>query len=336
MAVTIHIPGPLRGYAGGAAQVVLEAAASTLAEALTELGARFPGVRDRVLDEQGCIRPHVNLFVDREDVRFGSGLQTGLRGDAVVHILPAVSGGAARTARGVFSGIHLEAVARAQLLRVRMRATVASMKRAFVLVAAIGAAVTTPRPSCAQSRDLDARVQAFLDGARGTWRDMNVPYEDGKVLYDLIVARGFKSGLEIGTSTGHSGIWIAWAFSRTGGRLVTIEIDERRHREALRNFEAAGVASYVDARLADAHRLVKELPGPFDFVFADADKDWYPQYFTDVGPKLSKGGCFTAHNVANAFGGIRKFLELVRARSEYRTTIDNTSRSGVSISCKEK
>jgi len=93
MAVTVHIPGPLRGYAGGASQVVLERGAATLAEALAQVGSRFPGVRDRVLDEQGRVRPHVNVFVDREDVRFGGGLETALRADAVVHILPAVSGG---------------------------------------------------------------------------------------------------------------------------------------------------------------------------------------------------------------------------------------------------
>jgi len=211
------------------------------------------------------------------------------------------------------------------------------MKRASILLAAaLAALVSSPHAGFSQALDLDARVQAFLDAARGKWRDLNVPYEDGQILHDLIVARRLESGLEIGTSTGHSGIWIAWAFSKTGGKLITLEIDERRHREALRNFEAAGVAAYVDARLGDAHQLVKELPGPFDFVFSDADKDWYPQYFRDVETKLVPGGCFTAHNVANPFGGIREFLELVRARTDYRTTIDRTSRSGISISCKEK
>ena len=93
---------------------------------------------------------------------------------------------------------------------------------------------------------------------------MNVPYEDGRVLHDLVVKKGFKRGLEIGTSTGHSTVWIAWAMSKTGGKLVTIEIDERRHRIARQNLEAAGLSAYVDARLGDAHEIVKELPGPFD------------------------------------------------------------------------
>ncbi len=127
---------------------------------------------------------------------------------------------------------------------------------------------------------------------------MNVPEADGRALYDLIVKNGYKRALEIGTSTGHSGIWIAWALSKTGGRLITIDIDEQRHREARQNFEAAGVAPFIDARLADAHDLVPRLEGPFDFVFVDADKDWYSNYAKAVLPKLTVGGSLTAHNVS--------------------------------------
>ena len=205
---------------------------------------------------------------------------------------------------------------------------------ALVLAAAAGSRPAEPQaPTGGKSRDLDARVQALLDRARGEWHDLNVPYEDGKVLHDLVVRKGFKRGLEIGTSTGHSGIWIAWAMSKTGGRLTTIEIDEGRYRQAVANFEKAGVAPLVDARLADAHALVKELPGPFDFVFSDADKEWYTQYFKDLEGKMAPGGCFTAHNVLDGFAGIDAFLEYVRARPGYETTIERTSRSGISVSC---
>jgi len=84
----------------------------------------------------------------------------------------------------------------------------------------------------------------------------------------------YKKAIDIGTSTGLSAIWIAWALSKTGGKLITIEIDEGRHKKALVNFEQAGLSKYIDARLADAHDLVKELKGPFDFVFSDADKNY--------------------------------------------------------------
>jgi len=190
------------------------------------------------------------------------------------------------------------------------------------------------QPSSNQA-ELDRKVKKFLDENRTKWHDWNVPYEDGKVLYNLIVKNNYKRALEIGTSTGHSAIWMAWALSKTGGRLITIEIDESRYRIALENFKKAGVEEWIDARLADAHSLVKKLKGPFDFVFSDADKDWYTQYFKDVDPKLVVGGCFTAHNVTNAFGGIKAFLDYIRTLPNYQTTFDRSSSAGISISYKK-
>ena len=185
------------------------------------------------------------------------------------------------------------------------------------------------------SRALDARVKKFLEDRKGTWHDWNVPYSDGKVLYDLIVKNKYTRAVDIGTSTGHSAIWMAWALSKTGGKLITIEIDEGRHTRALANFKAAGLSEYIDARLADAHDLVEELEGPFDFVFSDADKDWYKNYFIALAPKLEVGGCFTAHNALNTgMGGIKEFLDYVSGLPNFKTTIDTTSSSGISISCK--
>lgn len=196
-------------------------------------------------------------------------------------------------------------------------------------------AFVTVNARCQSSNPVDIQVKDYLDQHRRDWDDMNVPYSDGKVLYDIIIKNNYQSALEIGTSTGHSSIWIAWALSKTGGKLTTIEINERRHKEALKNIEEAGLSDYVDARLADAHKLVKELEGPFDFVFSDADKDWYLQYFKDVDPKLKQGGCFTAHNVSNGFGGTKEFLDHVSKLPEYTTTVDNSSNSGISISYKK-
>src|SRR5262245_18160168 len=126
--------------------------------------------------------------------------------------------------------------------------------------------------------EIDRRVQAFLDERRGTWRDLNVPESDGRVLHNLVLKHKYTRALEIGTSTGHSGIWIAWALAKTGGKLTTLEMDPRRHQTAVANFKAAGLSDHIDARLGDAHEIVPSLPGPFDFVFSDADKDWYTNY----------------------------------------------------------
>ena len=185
------------------------------------------------------------------------------------------------------------------------------------------------------NKALDEKVRMFLENRKGTWHDWNIPYSDGKILYDLVLKNKYKKAIEIGTSTGLSAIWIAWAVSKTGGKLITIEIDEGRHKRALANFKEAGLSEYIDARLADAHGLVEKLKGPFDFVFSDADKDWYKNYFIALAPKLEVGGSFTAHNARDTgMEGIREFMDYVKSLPNFKTTIDTTSRAGISISYK--
>jgi len=207
-----------------------------------------------------------------------------------------------------------------------------------LLVAALAAVVagTSPVAVTQEKADpIDATVKRFLDQHRYSWRDMNVPDADGQALYDLIVKNNCKRALEIGTSTGHSGIYIAWALSKTGGRLITIDIDEGRHREAVGHFKEAGVAAFIDARLADAHDLVPKLEGPFDFVFIDADKEWYTNYAKAVVPKLTVGGLMTAHNVSQ-WGGRRQqtgdYSEWVRSQPNLETSFV----AGVMVSRKTK
>jgi len=183
--------------------------------------------------------------------------------------------------------------------------------------------------------DIDRKVRSFLD-KHGRWYDMNVPASDGKLLYDLIIEHNYQHALEIGTSTGHSTIWMAWALSKTGGKLITIEIDKQRYREALENFKEAGVEHIIDARLANAHDLVPRLQGPFDFVFSDADKGWYRNYFLDIAPKLKVNGCYTTHNISDRSGvrWNREYLEFLLEQEDYETTVDNSG-GGIAISFKK-
>lgn len=184
--------------------------------------------------------------------------------------------------------------------------------------------------------ELDKKIKSFLQENASNWSDMNVPLKDGKILYDIIIKNKYKSAVEIGTSTGHSAIWIAWALSKTGGKLITIEIDKTRYIQAKSNFKKAGVSKYIDVRLADAHELVPKLPGKYDFVFSDADKFWYTRYFQAMDPKLTVGGCFTAHNTSMRISGVGEFLDYVEKLDNYSTTIDRSSRSGISVSYKLK
>ena len=183
--------------------------------------------------------------------------------------------------------------------------------------------------------DIDKKVETFFQ-KHGGWYDMNVPVSDGKLLYNLILENNYQQALEIGTSTGHSTIWMAWALSKTGGNLITIEIDKTRHQEALDNFKEAGVDHIIDARLANAHELVLNLTGPFDFVFSDADKGWYQRYFEAVDPKLKVGGCYTTHNVSDR-PGVRwnqDYLVFLQGLNHYETTVNNSG-GGMAISFKK-
>ena len=87
------IPAPLREYAGNRDEVRVDGAARSVSDALALLFASCPAVRDRVLTERGDVRPHVNIFVDGESIRFAAGLATPVHARSEIVILPAVSGG---------------------------------------------------------------------------------------------------------------------------------------------------------------------------------------------------------------------------------------------------
>ena len=151
----------------------------------------------------------------------------------------------------------------------------------------------------AQDSPLDQKVRRFLESRRGTWRDMNVPWQDGQLLHDLVREAPLQARArdrDLDRALGD--------LDRVGAREDRRQADHDRDRpgpprggaQELRGGRRRRRSSTRAS--ADAHELVKQLPGPFDFVFSDADKGWYTQYFKDVDPKLEVGGCFTAHNVA--------------------------------------
>lgn len=209
---------------------------------------------------------------------------------------------------------------------------------ACISLAAEASAQVPLAPETRTTAELDRKVQSFLDAERNRWDYLNVPYQDGRILHDLVVKGAYQSILEIGTSTGHSTVWLAWAAAKTGGRVTTIEIDRERHQRALATIKRAGLAEYVDARLADAHELVKQLPGPWDFVFQDADKEWYLQYFRDLEAKMAPGGCYTAHNVARPYARqVIDFLDYARKRPGFSFRFaEGASSEGISVSCRTR
>jgi molybdopterin converting factor small subunit len=93
MALVFMIPGPLRELAGNRGEVRVEGAAGSVSEALSLLWACCPGIRDRVVTELREVRPHVNIFVDGQNIRDSGGLEAPVKDGAEIYILPAISGG---------------------------------------------------------------------------------------------------------------------------------------------------------------------------------------------------------------------------------------------------
>ena len=93
MAITVALPNALQPHARGLGVVTLELPCATVRDALTALGAKHPGVVDRVLTEQGEVREHVNLFVGEENSRYLGGLAAPVADGDTIEIVPAVSGG---------------------------------------------------------------------------------------------------------------------------------------------------------------------------------------------------------------------------------------------------
>jgi MoaD family protein len=91
--ITFLIPGALREFTEGRSTVKIDGSATTISEALSLLWARYPGGRDRVLNEQGQIRQHINIFVGNENIRYTGGLATKISDGIEISIVPAVSGG---------------------------------------------------------------------------------------------------------------------------------------------------------------------------------------------------------------------------------------------------
>ena len=93
MAVTFYIPGPLRRHTEGQSRVEINVSVSTVAEALAALWLTYPGLRDRILTEQGEVRQHVNIFVGEENIRDHGWFAAPVKNGGTITIVPAVSGG---------------------------------------------------------------------------------------------------------------------------------------------------------------------------------------------------------------------------------------------------
>ena len=163
-----------------------------------------------------------------------------------------------------------------------------------------------------------------------------VSEEDGRFLRFLVVSSGAKRVVEIGGANGYSAIWIGLGLRETGGRLVTIEYDPARAKDAEANIKAAGLSDIVRVVPGDAFKAIPGLTGTFDFVFLDAWKKDYQRFFDLVYPRLDNGGLFVAHNVVNKASEMGDFLTTLRTHPGLRSAIVSPSGEGISVSVKRQ
>jgi predicted O-methyltransferase YrrM len=146
--------------------------------------------------------------------------------------------------------------------------------------------------------EVEKRILTVLEEMVKSQRTyLSVPTQDGKALRLFTEAVAAKNVVEIGTSTGYSGLWFCLALRATGGHLTTFEIDHGRATIARGHFKQAGVEKMVTVIEGDAHQEVGKLKLTIDVVFIDADKGGYVDYLNKILPLVRPGGVILAHNV---------------------------------------
>jgi predicted O-methyltransferase YrrM len=145
--------------------------------------------------------------------------------------------------------------------------------------------------------DVEKRILATLESANASGAlYANVPAADGRLLRLLAESANAKHIVEIGTSTGLSGLWFCLALDKTGGKLTTFEFDPGRAATARKHFQQAGVDRLVTLVEGDAHQTIARLKHPIDILFLDADKEGYLDYLNKLLPLVRPGGLILAHN----------------------------------------
>ena len=191
--------------------------------------------------------------------------------------------------------------------------------------------------SVQEKRD-PAAVEKYLKEMEATaGRYWNVPREDAKFLGMLVGMTGAKRVLEVGTANGYSAIWMGLALERTDGKLTSIEINPEKAKEARAHIQTMKLDGRVTVLEGDAHKIVRQLEGPWDLIFIDADMGRDLDYFEALFPKLAPGGVLARHNAIKYASTMKDYLDKVKAHPQLDTVILScTMDDGFALSYKRK
>ena len=151
----------------------------------------------------------------------------------------------------------------------------------------------------------------------------NIPRKTGVLINMFIKMMNAQNVLEVGTSNGYSGLWIAKALKETGGKLTTIEYYDKRQSIAIENFRKCGVNDIVRCLQGSACDVIRELDESerFDFVFIDANKREYVEYFKLVKPHLTPKAMIVADNIISHSEKVQTFVDAIDADDEFQYEI---------------
>ena len=169
--------------------------------------------------------------------------------------------------------------------------------------------------------DITAQTLAELEKTQKEF--WNIPRKTAVLINTFIKMMGVKNALEIGTSNGYSGIWIAKALKQTGGKLTTIEYYDKRQSVAIANFEKCGVIDIVRPLQGSACDVLESFSPEekFDFVFIDANKREYVKYFELIKPHLTEKALIVADNITSHAEKVQDFIDAVDADDEFQYEI---------------
>ena len=151
----------------------------------------------------------------------------------------------------------------------------------------------------------------------------NIPRKTGVLINTFIKMMNVKNALEIGTSNGYSGLWISKALKQTGGHLTTIEFYEKRQSIAIQNFKTCGVLDIITPIQGSACEIIRNFSDDlkFDFLFIDANKKEYVEYFHLIKPHLTQKCLIIADNIISHAQKVQTFIDAIDADEEFQYEI---------------
>ncbi|MBE7706783.1 MAG: O-methyltransferase [Cyanobacteria bacterium SIG30] len=173
--------------------------------------------------------------------------------------------------------------------------------------------------------NFDKKTEEILIALEKTQEEFwNVDRATANYLNLMVKALNVQNALEIGTSNGYSAIWIAKGLKETNGKLTTIEFWDKRLDLAKENFKECGVDDIITTKLGSASDVLLDLQNEiYDFVFIDANKLEYLNYFKRIDPILKKGGVILSDNIISHAKKVQPFLDEILSRKDYQSELLN-------------